>query len=353
MIGTSVKVSVVVPASRVHESLRQLLLSLNEQKLKPSEIIVVLPGPARLDQLGETIFESETEIRIIELSKDPGPIRARVFGGLVASSPLIAFVDSDCIAPPEWLEKMVTELIQWGVEVVAGSVEGANTDNFVARIQERSVITPNPKHKHKLLEGDIGLNLVVTANMLVKREVLLDCKVIPPSYERYGFEDLDFAVRLVKNGYKILCSPTKVLHYNRTSLPAVIRRYYQYGRGLPLFRKRTGNCAYSKVVSALVYSFLAILGLTLALLACGLALHATATFTLIIAPLSTYHLSKLGDGGWERLMYPLTDLVLATASAIGALHTELELLLNMRRLCLLFIAGSAVVNHISPRVNLH
>lgn len=334
MAEASVKVSVVVPASNVCESLHQLLLSLDKQKLRPSEIVVVLPGPARLDKLKEIILKAEPETHVIELLKDPGPIRARIFGGLVASSPLIAFIDSDCIAPPEWLERMVAELTQWNVEAVAGSVNGANTDNFIARMQERSIIAPNPKHKYKLLKGDIGLNLIVTANMLVKRRVLLDDEVVPPSYERYGFEDLDFAVRLTRNGYKILCSPTKVLHYNRTSLSAVVKRYYQYGRGLPLFRKRTGKCTYSKVVSALTYSFLTVLGLTLVLLVSRLIMHAIITFSLIVIPLSAYHFSKLDDGGWERLIYPLTDLALATASAIGVLRTEFELLLNRRHYCI-------------------
>ncbi|MEM1509421.1 MAG: glycosyltransferase family 2 protein [Thermofilaceae archaeon] len=328
------KISVVVPASNVCESLHRLLLSLNEQKLQPSEIIVVLPRPVKLDKLKEIILKAEPETRVIELSKDPGPIRARVFGGLIASSPLVAFIDSDCKAPPEWLEKMVAELTQWNVEVVAGSVNGANIDNFIARMQERSIITPNPKHKYKLLKDDIGLNLIVTANMLVRKEVLLDDGVVPPSYKRYGFEDLDFAVRLTRNGYKILCSPTRVLHYNRTSFSAVLKRYYQYGRGLPLFRKRVGKCIYSKVVSMLVYFFLMILVLTLTLLVYKLIMHAITAFSLIIVPLLAYHFSKLSDGGWERLIYPLTDLALATASAIGVLCMEFELLLNRRHYCI-------------------
>jgi len=319
-----VRVSVVVAAAELDASLRRLLRSLESQTLRPWEVVIV--APAGRGDAAAVVEESSLKVRVIELSRDPGPIRARVFGALAASSPLIAFIDSDCVAPRDWLRSMVSDMERAGVEVVAGSVEGVNLSSFISRLQEKSLISPNPKHCYKLLEGDLGLSLVVTANMLVKREALMDDGAIPLSYGRFGFEDLDFAYRLLKRGCRILCSPTRVGHFNRESLTRVLRRYYEYGRGLPLFRRRAKGCTYSRVIAALSYSLVAIIGAAAALAILGYAWLALMLASLPITALYAYHLSRLRDGGCERLAYPLLDLLLALTAAVGALHTEVELL---------------------------
>ncbi|MCD6357567.1 MAG: glycosyltransferase family 2 protein [Thermoproteales archaeon] len=323
------RVSVVVAAARLDDSLRRLLKSLESQTLKPWEVLVL--APAGKGDAAALVRETSLNVKVIELRRDPGPIRARVFGALAASSPLIAFIDSDCVAPPDWLRSLVSDVERAGVDVVAGSVEGVNLDSFVSRLQERSLISPNPKHGYKLLKGDLGLSLVVTANMLVRREALIDDEVIPPSYGRFGFEDLDFAYRLLRRGHRILCSPTRVGHFNRESLTRVLKRYYEYGRGLPLFRRRAGGCTYSRAITALSYSLIAVLAAAATLALLGYAWPALALASLPLAALYAYHLSRLGEGGYERLAYPLLDLLLALTAVAGALHSELEFLLRACR----------------------
>lgn len=321
-----VRISVVVAAAELSASLRRLLKSLEAQTLRPWEVLVVVPA-GRGDATA-LVGELSLNLKIIELLRDPGPIRARIFGALAASSPLVAFIDSDCLAPPHWLESMASEMERTGVDVVAGSVEGVNLESFISRLQERSLISPNPKHSYKLLDGDLGLNLVVTANMLVKKRALVEGGVVPPSYGRFGFEDLDFAYRLLKQGRKMLCSPTRVGHFNRRSLAKVIKRYYEYGRGLPLFRRQARGSTYSKAVATLMYSLAAILALAAVLAVLGYGRIAITLALLPLAGLYAYHISRLREGGCERLAYPPLDLVLAVAATAGALRTEVELLLR-------------------------
>ena len=318
------EISVVVAAGKLSEDLYRLLRSLEEQILKPREIVIV--APRGCGEAVNLIDGVGIEVRVIELPRDPGPIRARILGALSARSPLVAFIDSDCMAPPDWLSSMLSEMLSYSVDVVAGSVEGINVESFISRLQERSLISPNPKFGYaKLLRGDLGLNLVVTANMLVKREILFEEAVIPPSYGKFGFEDLDFIHRILKRGYVVLCSPVRVYHFNRVELASVIRRYYEYGRGLPYFRRSSANSLYSLVITVLLYSLLAVLAAGLTALAIGKLLEGILALSLLLLPFYSHHLPRLNDGGLERFIYPPLELLLAISSALGALRSELAL----------------------------
>ncbi len=317
------RVSVVVAAAKIDEGLVSLLKSLESQSRQPDEVIVVVPegtGDAR-----RLVASSSLETRVVELAKDPGPMRARIFGGIAASGRYVAFIDSDCIAPPQWLESMVAEAERWRADAVAGSLTAANNDKFLSRAQDRSLIAPYPRHKRALLSGDLDLKLIVAANMLVSRAALFDERVIPPSYGRFGFEDLDFAYRLLATGRTVLCSPVLVYHRNRTNLLDVLKRYYEYGRGLPLFRRRCRESLYSKAITALACSFAAVLAAVAALLALGRTMAAALLLALALSPFCAYHASRVLSEGVERLLYPLVDFALAVAAVAGAVVTEVAI----------------------------
>lgn len=307
-------------AARIDGWLMSLLRSLEAQTRQPDEVIIVIPENAGDAQ--SFVASSSLEAKVIELARDPGPIGARIFGGIAASGRYVAFIDSDCVAPPQWLESMVAEAERWRSDAVAGSLAAANGDKFLSRAQDRSLIAPYPRHKRTLLGGDLNLKLVVAANMLVDRAALLDERVIPPSYGRFGFEDLDFAYRILATGRTVLCSPVLVYHYNRTSLLSVLKRYYEYGRGLPLFRRRCRGSLYSKAVTVLAYSLAAILATAVALLALGRAIAGTLLLALALSPFYAYHVPRVLHDGAERLLYPLVDFALAVAAVAGAIVTE-------------------------------
>ncbi|MCS7104692.1 MAG: glycosyltransferase [Thermofilaceae archaeon] len=318
-------VSVVVASAGIDSELRRLISSLEAQSLPPEELVIVTPESSH--DVKELVKSTKLDVKIIELRKDPGPIRARIFGGISSRGCYVAFIDSDCVAPPDWLERMMKEMLSEQVDVIAGSVTGINLEKVISRAQEYSLISPNPKHSRKIIVHDIGVNLLVTANVLLRRDVLLNSRIIPPSYGRYGFEDLDFFYRITKAGYKILCSPVSVFHYNRTRFTTVLKRYFEYGCGLPLFRRHSRGCVYSKVITLLSYSLMAILTISAALLILGNLEYFLAAVSLIFVPLHLYHLSKIKEGKAERLVYPYMDFLLALTASLGALIMEAKLLL--------------------------
>lgn len=95
-------VSVVIPAFNESTNLPILLKALNEQTVKPFEIIVVDNNST--DKTSE-VAKSLGAITLFE--KERGTNNAMETGRLVAKGDLIARVDADCIPNPDWISEMV------------------------------------------------------------------------------------------------------------------------------------------------------------------------------------------------------------------------------------------------------
>ncbi len=83
-----------------------------------------------------------------------------------------------------------------------------------------------------------------TANFAVRRQVLLSLG--PFDVTMKTGHDVDLCCRLLRGGYRIAYVPEAlVAHVHRDSFRKVLRRLYQYGRGVPpLFRKHYAHGAW-------------------------------------------------------------------------------------------------------------
>jgi len=316
----------VVASGGIGGELAELLQSLEGQTLKPIEVVVVTPseGPAE-----ELVKSCSLNLRFIHLEKDPGPMLSRIFGALASAGELVAFIDSDCKAPPSWLEEMTREIETPGVSLVAGSVVGINREKLISRLQDDSLIASNPRYSgRRIIRGDMPPILVVTANMLLDRSILYSDGVIPPSYGRYGFEDIDFVTRVLRSGHSILLTPSLVYHRNRTSLRRLVRRFYEYGAGLPLYRRSCPRAPYGRVVAALLYSTLLTAASSLILAVAGLGAPGLAVGITPLVVMYAYHLLRARPFKPEVLLYPPAEYLLALSAAVGALSMEARILLG-------------------------
>lgn len=98
-------VSVIIPHLNEPDDLRLCLRSLGAQRAHgtPFEIIVVDNGSAELPNFVESLVPGVRLLR--ETTPGPGP--ARNLGAALARAPILAFVDADCIAAPNWLAAIV------------------------------------------------------------------------------------------------------------------------------------------------------------------------------------------------------------------------------------------------------
>ena len=118
----SVDVSVVICAndSARWSQLRAALLSLEHQHLQPAETVVVIDH-------NPPLFErARRELRgpiVVENSDPPGLGGARNSGIAVSSGSVVAFLDDDAVASPDWLSLLVEQYSDPEVAGVGGAIE--------------------------------------------------------------------------------------------------------------------------------------------------------------------------------------------------------------------------------------
>ncbi len=116
-------VSVIIPVYNAEKYIEQCLNSLQQQKTaKPYEIIVVDSSTDATPTIIKTKFP---DVQLIHLDRQTYPGAGRNIGAKEAQGEILAFIDSDCIAAENWLEKGV-EQVKKGYPLVGGSVKNAN-----------------------------------------------------------------------------------------------------------------------------------------------------------------------------------------------------------------------------------
>jgi glucosyl-dolichyl phosphate glucuronosyltransferase len=162
----------VIICAYTEERWRELLAaieSVQHQTLPPQEIIVVIDrNPHLLGRLREHV----AGIIVLENSEAKGASGARNSGSAVAKGSLLAFLDDDAVAQPDWLEKLAACYTDSHIVGVGGKIEPRwgcqrprwfpDEFNWVVGCSYRGlpeVITP--------------VRNVIGANMSVRREALL------------------------------------------------------------------------------------------------------------------------------------------------------------------------------------
>jgi len=114
--------SVVIPTCNRPQFAVRAVVSVLEQTLLPDEILVVENGS------GDETEQALRELRPVSVplrylvEPRPGVSRARNLGTAEAAGKLVAFLDDDSVASPEWLEALVGAASAPGVVAVAGRI---------------------------------------------------------------------------------------------------------------------------------------------------------------------------------------------------------------------------------------
>jgi glycosyltransferase involved in cell wall biosynthesis len=104
----------------------ECIASLRKQSLPPDEILLVLdPVPEVLGHFKENV---DNDVRIVE-SDGFGLSRARNIGVKNADSDIVAFIDDDAVADPDWLKNIVQNYSDSSVVGVGGSIQPLWSNN--------------------------------------------------------------------------------------------------------------------------------------------------------------------------------------------------------------------------------
>ncbi len=206
------KVSVVIPVYNRAGLIGPVIEALLEQTYKPLEIIVVDDGST--DNTKEVV--SSYPVKYI-YQKNQGPASARNRGFRESVGDVIAFIDSDCIARPDWLENLIKGFDSPEVGAVAGSYDIANPESLLSRLIHEEI-----KWRHSRFKKFI--RAFGSYNVAIRREVFERTGGFDETYRTASGEDNDLSYRLLKLGYRIRFMPDAlVAHYHTENLLKYLR----------------------------------------------------------------------------------------------------------------------------------
>ncbi len=211
-------VSVVMPFAGSAEAAAEALAALLELRSGSEDELILA------DNSGVGL--SSDRVRVIPVTGERSPSHARNVGAEAASRDWVLFLDADCRAIPDILERYFAQPIADEIGALAGEVLPANDGaSFVARYgAARSFLGQGAHLAHAYLPR------AVAANLLVRREAFI---AVGGFYEGVrAAEDTDFSWRLQRAGWQLAaCPEAQVEHRYRTSLDALRRQWRGYAAG--------------------------------------------------------------------------------------------------------------------------
>lgn len=222
------KVSVIVPVRDGEATIVECLDSLASQTKRPDEIIVVENGSR-----DETVFLVKQWIvahsdlhTLLVMESQKGPSAARNRGMKVAKGDLLAFLDADCVAPSDWLQRISQEMRQ-GVGAVGGPYRNHPSVSPLEKYAAMSWFFGNG-HEVLSLSNPFVSRFLLGGNMALLRRYLEEAGGFDERL-RAG-EDLELSFRLKKGGVRMKSiSHLAVTHKIRSSFVKGMGRAFRHG----------------------------------------------------------------------------------------------------------------------------
>ena len=236
--------TVIVPVKDRTDGLARLLAALHaDPGTAGCPIVVVDDGSA--DPVAVAAVAAGT--RLVRHEQALGPAAARNAGLRVAVTQLVAFVDSDCVPVPGWLEGLAGHLADPRIALVAPRITalpGAGT-GWVARYESLGGALDMGARPARVAPRT-AVSYVPSAALLGRRGALGNGfdETMPVA------EDVDLVWRLTAAGWRVRYEPAvQVAHDHRVAPGDWLRRRAFYGSGAALLARRHGAAVAPVVIS--------------------------------------------------------------------------------------------------------
>lgn len=271
--SNQIKVSVVVTCFNEEENIGDCLESLLQQSY-PQDLfeIVVSDGGSQdgTQSLVRSFQERDRRVKlVVELKK--GTAAGRNAGIRAAENDWVAFIDADCEAPADWLEKLIGA---WSKAVESyprlAGVGGANipprekASPFLTAlgIAQNSYLGSLGSVQGSIYPDDRLVSSISTCNALYRKDILLNSGLFDESLKSEA-EDAELNYRLYKKGNMFLfVHDSYVIHKMRVSAKLWAKNMFRYGKGRSRLMKRHPEMFFSRYLITLLFlPLLAVSGL--------------------------------------------------------------------------------------------
>lgn len=211
----SLSVDVVVATFNRPDNVRICLQHLARQSHTPDEIVVVDSSPHRLTA---DVVADFPGVRYIRNDAGPGTLAtSRAIGVAETRSDIVAFIDDDAYAEPDWLENILARYADPSVGAVGGRASNGRPGeeheghDAVGRLLPDGTLTGN-------FAADTGRDLdvdhVLGANMSVRRSALEGIGGIVDLFPGTCLrEESDIMLRLGRAGHRVVYTPTALVEH--------------------------------------------------------------------------------------------------------------------------------------------
>ncbi|GAC1566482.1 MAG: hypothetical protein NVS3B14_09130 [Ktedonobacteraceae bacterium] len=225
-------VSIIIPSRNRARQLERCLFSLLNLNDPPSCLEMIVVDDASTDETCSMLarltleFEAQGKIlRVIKHTRRQGVAISRNSGAEQARMEVLAFIDSDCVATPGWLQELTPILQNRAIGAVGGMMRAHERRSAPGRYEDtRSSLFMGRRPQQARLEGP--LTYLPSANLLVRRSEWQKLGGFAPL--TYG-EDVDFCRRLLLSDSAIHYEPRGiVLHDYRTDIAGFLKTRVSY-----------------------------------------------------------------------------------------------------------------------------
>ncbi len=224
-------ISLILPTHNRLPMLQQTIASVLTQRYPHDRFEIIVINDGSSDGTTEWLQEQPATLDGITFrsftTQQGGVCKARNQGIAHAGGALIAFIDDDCIADPDWLMQLVKRMGEQNNVGVGGRIIARESDNVISRFC--SFIHYN----ECAMSVDEPLWFLNTANMLIQRSTLYQAGLFDETFRYVGADDQDLSDRLRKNKVAFLPCPTAIVHHlNKDTLRGIHRVAFNQAHGV-------------------------------------------------------------------------------------------------------------------------
>lgn len=207
--------AVIVATYRRPDYLRTCLEHLERQTVKPDRIIVVDASP---DTESKQIAAGFPHVEYRRNDLGPGTLAAsRAIGVQGVDDDVIAFIDDDAFAEPQWLGELLAAYRDPDVGAVGGRARNGQPDEELEGIDRIGRFLRDGRLTGYFAADPgrcVEVDHMLGANMSVRADVLREIRGIHDYYPGTCLrEDADLALRVKLAGYRILFAPDAVVRH--------------------------------------------------------------------------------------------------------------------------------------------
>jgi mycofactocin glycosyltransferase len=238
--ATGPDVTVIIPVRDMTRPLGECLAALGRQY----PVVVVDDGSA--DPAAVAAVAARHGASLHRRAASGGPGVARNVGLNLVTTPVVAFIDSDCVPPAGWIDRLAAHLADPLVGAVAPRIIAPDSATTAGRYAAAcSSLDLGSQQARVVPLGRVSY--LPTAALLVRRAALATVASPAGPFDpalRYG-EDVDLIWRLHAAGWRVRYQPeVQVWHAGPDNWRALLGKRYRYGTSAaPLARRHPRNVA--------------------------------------------------------------------------------------------------------------